>query len=61
MIDANLKRPHRFGKLLRVIYAIPNASVILARNETRLAKNETRGGNLLLSGTVHVFDHWQMK
>ena len=48
-----------FGKLLRVIYAIPNASVILARNETRLARNETRlarnetrGGNLLLSGTV---------
>ena len=33
-------------------YAIPNASVILARNETRLARNETRGGNLLLSGTV---------
>ena len=38
---------------------IPNASVILARNEmrlqrneTRLARNEMRGGNLLLSGTV---------
>ena len=55
---------------LRVIYAILNASVILERNEmrlarnekrlernkTRLARNETRGGNLLLSGTVsHVF------
>jgi len=52
---------------LRVIYAILNASVILERNEmrlarnekrlerneTRLARNETRGGNLLLSGTVY--------
>ena len=37
---------------LRVIYAIPNASVNLERNETRLARNETRGGNLPLSGTV---------
>jgi len=48
------------------IYAILNASVILERNETRLARNEkrlernetrlarneTRGSNLLLSGTV---------
>ena len=53
---------------LRVIYAILNASVILernetrlarnetrlARNETRLARNETRGGNLPLSGTVNA-------
>lgn len=53
---------------LRVIYAILNASVILERNETRLARNEkrlernetrlarneTRGGNLLLSGTVRA-------
>ena len=55
---------------LRVIYAILNASVILERNETRLARNEkrlernetrlarneTRGGNLLLSGTVFGTD-----
>ena len=40
-------------------YAILNASVILERNEKRLernktllARNETRGGNLLLGGTV---------
>ena len=26
----------------------------LARRESRLATRETRGGNLLLSGTVHV-------
>jgi len=53
---------------LRVIYAILNASVILERNEmrlarnekrlerneTRLARNETRSGNLLLSGTVSL-------
>ena len=51
---------------LREIYAILNASVILERNETklarnekclernetRLARNETKGGNLLLSGSV---------
>ena len=51
-------RLHKSG-LLRVIYAILNASVILERNETRLARNETRlvtnearGGKLPLSGTV---------
>ena len=52
---------------LHVIYAILNASVILERNEkcfernetrlerneTCLARNKTRGGNLLLGGTVH--------
>ena len=51
---------------VRVTYAILNASVILEsnekrlernekrleRNETCLARNETRGGNLLLIGTV---------
>ena len=56
---------HIFG-FFHVIYTILNASVILKRNETRLARNEkclernetrlarneTRGGNLLLSGTV---------
>ena len=35
---------HKFG-FLRVIYTILNASVLFARNETR-------GGNLPLSGTV---------
>ena len=43
-IDLTLNRLHVTG-FLRVIYAILNASVILKRNETR-------GGNLLLSGTV---------
>ena len=38
----------------RVIYSILNGSVILERNETRLARNETRGGKLPLSGTVHI-------
>ena len=60
-------RFHHFGSdlfymgtgFLRVIYSIINTSVILERNEnllagnkTRLARNETRGGNLHLSGTV---------
>ena len=50
---------HKSG-LLRVIYAILNASVFLERNEmrlltnaTRLATNETRGGKLPLSGRVN--------
>ena len=45
---------------IHVQYAILNASVILERNEKRLernktclARNKTRGGNLLLGGTVH--------
>ena len=60
------QQPLHMSGFLRVIYAILNASVILERNETRLARNEkrlarnearlarneTRGGNLLLSGTV---------
>ena len=60
------QQPLHMSGFLRVIYAILNASVILernetrlarnekclARNETRLARNETRGGNLPLSGTV---------
>ena len=51
---------------LHIIYAIPNASIILKRNEmcleknekrperneTCLARDETRGGNLLLSSSV---------
>ena len=36
----------------RVIYSILNGSAILERNETRLERNETRGGKLPLSGTV---------
>ena len=50
---------------LRVIYAILNASVILERNKMRLARsekrltrNETRGGNLPLSGTVWHLIIW---
>ena len=35
-----------------VIYAILNASVILKKNKMRLVRNEMRGGNLPLSGTV---------
>ena len=35
-----------------IMYAVLNASVILERNETCLARNKTRDGNLLLSGTV---------
>ena len=60
------QQPLHMSGFLRVINAILNASVILARNETRLARNETRlarnetclarnetrGGNLPLSGTV---------
>ena len=60
------QQPLHMSGFLRVIYAILNASVILERNETRLARNETRlarnetrlarnemrGGNLPLSGTV---------
>jgi len=56
------------NRFLRVIYAILNASGILERNETRLARNkkclernetrlarnEMRGGNLILSGTVQM-------
>ena len=63
------QQPLHMSGFLRVIYAILNASVILernetrlarnekrlARNETRLARNETRGGNLPLSGTVCVY------
>ena len=66
-IDLTSNRLHVTG-FLRVIYAILNASVILERNEmrlarnekclerneTRLARNETRGGNLILSGTVQT-------
>ena len=52
-IDLTLNRLHVTG-FLHVIYAILNASVILDRNETRLMRNETRGGNLLLSGTVQT-------
>ena len=56
------QQPLHMSGFLRVIYAILNASVILERNETRLARNEkclarneTRGGNLHvpLSGTVY--------
>ena len=61
----DIKSLHVAG-FLCVIYAILNASVILERNETRLARNkkclkrnkthlarnEARDGNLLLSGTV---------
>ena len=57
------QQPLHMSGFLRVIYAILNASVILernetrlARNETRLARNETRGGNLPLSGTVSSFE-----
>ena len=49
------QQPLHMSGFLRVIYAILNASVILERNETRLARNETRGGNLPLSGTVLSF------
>ena len=38
--------------VLPIMYAILNASVILERNKTCLVRNKTRGGNLLLSGTV---------
>ena len=55
------QQPLHMSGFLSVIYAILNASVILernetrlARNETRLARNETRGGNLPLSGTVYL-------
>ena len=41
---------------LHVIYAILNTSVILERNETCLTRNEMRGGNLPLSGTVCLND-----
>ena len=48
---------------LHIIYAILNASVILERNEKRLKRNETclarnemRGGNLPLSDTVCLND-----
>ena len=34
------------------MYSKIYASVVLARRESRLARRETRGGNLLLSGTV---------
>ena len=58
-----VRQPHRVSKLLHVIYAILNASLILERNKThlernatRFARNETRGGNLLLSGTVTHFE-----
>ena len=56
------QQPLHMSGFLRIIYAILNASVILERNETRLARNETslarnetRGGNLHvpLSGTVY--------
>ena len=50
-----------YAIFLRVLYSILNAPVILARNATllerneeRLARNETGGGNLLLSGSVCV-------
>ena len=36
------------------LYAILNASVILKKNEKCLERNETRGGSLLLSGTVFI-------
>ena len=36
------QQPLHMSGFLRVIYAILNASVILERNETRLARNETR-------------------
>ena len=29
----------------------------LSRRDSRLERNEARGGNLLLSGTVHVYQH----
>ena len=38
---------------LHLIYAILNASVILVRCKMRLERNETRGGNLLLGGSVY--------
>ena len=44
---------------LQVIYSLPNFSMVLERNETRLernkmclARNEARGGNFLLNNTV---------
>ena len=39
---------------LLVIYSKIYASLVLARRESRLARRETRGGNLLFSGTVVV-------
>ena len=63
----------RMSGFLRIIYAIPNDSVILEgneihlernekrfernekrlkRNETHLTRNKTKGGNILLRGTV---------
>ena len=39
----------------RLIYSILNGSAILERNETRLERNETRGGKLPLSGTVSLY------
>ena len=45
---------HTVTGFLRVAYAILNASVILERRESRLTRNEMRGGNLLLSGTVMI-------
>ena len=46
-LQSNSELLHVTG-FLRIIYPILNASVILQRNETR-------GGNLLLSGTVYLF------
>ena len=71
-LTAEQQSLHMSG-FLHVIYAMPNASVILEgneihlernekrlernekrveRNDTHLTRNKTRGGNLLLSGTV---------
>ena len=45
-----------YASFLPVTYSILNTSaVILKRNETRLGRNKTRGGNLLLSGTVVAY------
>ena len=38
---------------LQLIYSILNASLIFKRDKTHLTRNEMRGGNLYLSGTVH--------
>ena len=43
---------HSLASEMLVIYSKIYASLVLARRESRLARRETQGGNLLLSGTV---------
>jgi len=41
--------------ILWVIYSMLNTSVIIERKEMHLKRNETRGGNLNVSGTLNSF------